>query len=71
MYLGCAFGIGLLDRLSSSADQLATAHEFGGKQEAVMLFVLAAFLVKFFWAEGGKGFYMALCKIGVLSLFSA
>jgi len=56
-YVGCAFGIGALARLSSDADQLATAHTFGGKQELVMLFVLAAFLVKFFWAEGGKNFY--------------
>jgi len=55
-YVGCAFGIGLLERLAGTTSISASAANSGAK-EYVMLFVLAAFLVKFFWAENGKSFY--------------
>lgn len=55
-YVGCAFGIGLLERISTTTELSATAAK-SGAQEYVMLFILAAFLVKFFWAEKGSKFW--------------
>lgn len=54
-YVGCAVGICLLEKLAGSTDISASAAK-SGAQEYIMLFVLAAFLVKFFWADG-KSFY--------------
>jgi len=45
-YVGCAFGLGLLGKLSGTALEAADA---GGKKELIMLVILAALLMKFFW----------------------
>lgn len=54
-YVGCAVGICLLEKLAGTTNISESAAN-SGAQEYVMLFVLAAFLVKFFWADG-KSFY--------------
>lgn len=55
-YIGCAVGIGLLERLAGTTSISSSAAK-SGASEYVILFVLSAFLVKFFWAEGGKSFW--------------
>jgi len=55
-YVGCAFGIGLLERISTTTELSATAAK-SGAQEYMMLFILAAILVKFFWADEDNKFW--------------
>jgi len=52
-YVGCALGICLLEKLAGTTNISVSAAK-SGAQEYVMLFVLAAFLVKFFWANDGS-----------------
>jgi len=55
-YVGCALGIGLLERLAGP-QAISESVDVAGTQHYVLLFVLAAFLVKFFFSEEGKKFW--------------
>lgn len=46
-YVGCAFGLGLLGRLGEGTAMAAAGA--AGKKELIMLVILGALLMKFFW----------------------